>query len=94
MTNCFLIADEAARQAVLFDAPDHTVEPLLQQAAARGWELAGLWLTHGHFDHFADQLIRQWFFARPLVLGATRGKENRFAILCIDDATLRDSGQV
>ena len=57
MTNCFLIADEAARQAVLFDAPDHTVEPLLKQAAARGWDLIGLWLTHGHFDHFADHAI-------------------------------------
>ena len=31
MTNCFLIADETARQAVLFDAPDHTVEPLLKR---------------------------------------------------------------
>ena len=26
----------------------------------------------------ASGLIRHWFFARPLVLGATRGKENRF----------------
>jgi hypothetical protein len=39
-------------------------------------------------------LIGHWFFARPLVLGATRGKENRFAMLCIDGAMLRDSGQV
>jgi len=54
MTNCFLIADEVAGEAVLFDAPDHTVEPLLDEATARGWKLVGLWLTHGHFDHFAD----------------------------------------
>jgi len=57
MTNCFLIAHDAAKQAVLFDAPDHTVEPLLQQAAAQGWEVTGLWLTHGHFDHFADHAV-------------------------------------
>jgi hydroxyacylglutathione hydrolase len=57
MTNCFLVADETAKQAVLFDAPDHTVEPLLLQAAARGWEVTGLWLTHGHFDHFADHAV-------------------------------------
>jgi len=57
MTNCFLIADEAAKQAVLFDAPDHTAAPLLKEAAARGWELTGLWLTHGHFDHFADHAV-------------------------------------
>jgi glyoxylase-like metal-dependent hydrolase (beta-lactamase superfamily II) len=62
MTNCFLIADEAARVAVLFDAPDHTVDPLLDETAKRGWDLIGLWLTHGHFDHFADHArVRQRF---------------------------------
>ena len=68
MTNCFLIADEAARQAVLFDAPDHTVDPLLQQAAARGWDVAGLWLTHGHFDHFADHAVVRRRFAGAKIL--------------------------
>ncbi len=69
MTNCFLIADEAAGQAVLFDAPDHTVEPLLRQAASRGWDLAGLWLTHGHFDHFADHaVVRQSSPAAKILL--------------------------
>ncbi|HLH54107.1 MAG TPA: MBL fold metallo-hydrolase [Verrucomicrobiae bacterium] len=57
MTNCFLIADESSREAVLFDAPDHTVEPLLDEVTRRGWNLAGLWLTHGHFDHFADHAV-------------------------------------
>ena len=71
MTNCFLIADETAGQAVLFDAPDHTVEPLLKQAAARGWDLTGLWLTHGHFDHFADHaVLRQRFPAAQVLLHA------------------------
>ena len=53
-TNCYLIADEQTRQAVLFDAPDHTVAPLLEEAKRRGYDLIGLWLTHGHFDHLAD----------------------------------------
>jgi glyoxylase-like metal-dependent hydrolase (beta-lactamase superfamily II) len=53
-TNCFLIADEKAGRAALLDAPDHTIAPLLGEIARRGWELCGLWLTHGHFDHFAD----------------------------------------
>jgi glyoxylase-like metal-dependent hydrolase (beta-lactamase superfamily II) len=56
-TNCFLIADESSRQSVLFDAPDNTVGPLLDQATQRGWELIGLWLTHGHFDHLADHAV-------------------------------------
>ena len=71
MTNCFLIADDAAKQAALFDAPDHTAGPLLKQAAARGWNLAGLWLTHGHFDHFADHaVVRQRFPAVRILLHA------------------------
>ena len=62
MTNCFLIADEKAAQAVMFDAPDHTTAPLLDEAVNRGWDIIGLWLTHGHFDHFADHAaIRQRF---------------------------------
>jgi glyoxylase-like metal-dependent hydrolase (beta-lactamase superfamily II) len=53
-TSAFLIADEQTNQAVLFDAPDHTVAPLLGEAKRRGYDLIGLWLTHGHFDHIAD----------------------------------------
>jgi glyoxylase-like metal-dependent hydrolase (beta-lactamase superfamily II) len=68
MTNCFLIADETARQAVLFDAPDHTVEPLLAEVSTRGWELVGLWLTHGHFDHFADHAVVRKRFPKAQVL--------------------------
>jgi glyoxylase-like metal-dependent hydrolase (beta-lactamase superfamily II) len=76
MTNCFLIADEVARVGVLFDAPDHTVDPLLDEAAKRGWDVIGLWLTHGHFDHFADHArIRQRFpNAKVLIHGLDQAK--------------------
>src|SRR4051812_31231710 len=57
MTNCFVIADETTRQAVIFDAPDHTVGPLLDEIEKCDWKLIGLWLTHGHFDHLADHKI-------------------------------------
>ena len=53
-TNCYLVADEVAKQAVVFDAPNDTVAPLLDEAQKRGWDVIGLWLTHGHFDHLAD----------------------------------------
>jgi hydroxyacylglutathione hydrolase len=56
-TNCFLIADEAAKKAVLFDAPDHTTAEILEEAQRRGWDVIGLWLTHGHFDHTADHAV-------------------------------------
>lgn len=68
MTNCFLVADDSQKQAVLFDAPDHTVEPLLREAALRGWDLVGLWLTHGHFDHFADHAEVKRHFPQARVL--------------------------
>ena len=57
MTNSFLIADEPTRKAVIFDAPDHTTEALLREAARRQFDIIGLWLTHGHFDHFADHAV-------------------------------------
>lgn len=68
-TNCFLIADEQAKQAVLFDAPDHTAAPLLDEADLRGWQIIGLWLTHGHFDHVADhvEVSRRFPAARVLI---------------------------
>jgi hydroxyacylglutathione hydrolase len=61
-TNCFLVIDDETSKAVLFDAPDHTVGPLLDQVDRDRLDLIGLWLTHGHFDHLADhQVVRDRF---------------------------------
>lgn len=67
-TNCYLVADEATKKAVLFDAPDHTVGPLLSQAKTNGWDIVGLWLTHGHFDHIADHAAVTEAFPQARVL--------------------------
>jgi hydroxyacylglutathione hydrolase len=56
-TNSFLVADEIEKKAVIFDAPDHTTSELLDAAQKEGWEVIGLWLTHGHFDHVADHEV-------------------------------------
>lgn len=56
-TNCFLVIDDATKQCVLFDAPDHTVEPVLDFVEKENLKLIGLWLTHGHFDHLADHKV-------------------------------------
>ena len=56
-TNAFLIADEAAKQAVIFDAPNDTAGGLVHKARNAGWDIIGLWLTHGHFDHMADHRV-------------------------------------
>jgi hydroxyacylglutathione hydrolase len=67
-TNCYLIADEIAKQAVLFDAPDHTAGELMEEAHRRGWDVIGLWLTHGHFDHVADHAVVTKKFPKARVL--------------------------
>jgi glyoxylase-like metal-dependent hydrolase (beta-lactamase superfamily II) len=68
-TNAYLIADESAGEAVLFDAPDHTIAPLLDEADKEKWRIVGLWLTHGHFDHIADhaELTRRFPEAQVMI---------------------------
>ena len=68
VTNAFLVADEDSRQAVIFDAPNDTVGPLLDEAASRGFDVIGLWLTHGHFDHVADHAVVTQRFPAAKVL--------------------------
>ncbi len=68
VTNCFVLADEASKQAVLFDAPDGTAAPLLDEVQRRGFDLIGLWLTHGHFDHVADHAVVTARFPKAKVL--------------------------
>lgn len=67
-TNSYLVGDDATKQAVLFDAPNDTVAPLLEEARRRGWDVIGLWLTHGHFDHIADHPEVMRFFPNARVL--------------------------
>ncbi|MGA2442475.1 MAG: MBL fold metallo-hydrolase [Tepidisphaeraceae bacterium] len=67
-TNCYLIADETSGKAVLFDAPNDTTAALLEQAVQRGWDVTGLWPTHGHFDHVADHAVVTAKFPRARVL--------------------------
>ncbi len=60
-TNAYLLTAPARGEAVLIDAPEGVwsrVEPLLQEEGCR---LAGLWLTHGHWDHTqgAAEVVRQ-----------------------------------
>ena len=68
-TNAYLIGDAEAKQAVIFDAPDHTVGPLLDLAVEHGLDVIGLWLTHGHFDHIADhaEVTRRFPSAKVLI---------------------------
>jgi hydroxyacylglutathione hydrolase len=51
MTNAYLIAGSNHNNAVVID-PAWNGNFILQEAAARGWEINQIWLTHAHFDHF------------------------------------------
>lgn len=67
-TNCYLVVDDDSKSCVLFDAPDHTVEPILDFVYSENLNLVGLWLTHGHFDHLADHALVTERFPQAEVL--------------------------
>ena len=61
VTNCFLVADQESKDYVVVD-PSWDAPLILEQAAARHWNLKAIWLTHAHFDHFGAVagLIRRY----------------------------------
>src|SRR5688572_18888272 len=48
--NCWLVADDESREAVLVD-PGDEAERLLQAVDDSGCTLRAIWLTHAHVDH-------------------------------------------
>lgn len=50
MTNAYLVADPATREAAVID-PAWDGQVILSEAQRRGWRIAHLWYTHAHFDH-------------------------------------------
>jgi hydroxyacylglutathione hydrolase len=49
-TNAYLVGDPESHTAVVVD-PAWDGELIVEEAKQRGWTIAGLWLTHAHFDH-------------------------------------------
>jgi glyoxylase-like metal-dependent hydrolase (beta-lactamase superfamily II) len=50
--NVYLLGDHDSGRAVVID-PSFGGASVLVRAKAQGWNLGGIWLTHGHFDHIA-----------------------------------------
>ena len=50
VTNCYLVADEETKNAVLFDAPAEN-DKILDYIQKNGLYLKKVILTHAHFDH-------------------------------------------
>ncbi len=49
-TNTYLVCDEKTGKAVLID-PDGSAKSILRAVEAKGFSIAAILLTHGHFDH-------------------------------------------
>lgn len=66
-TNCYLMADEATRTAVTID-PGAQPEVVVQALRQHGLTLAGIWLTHAHFDHIGAVPALSQQFNVPVAL--------------------------
>lgn len=49
-TNCYLLADEAAKLCAIID-PGVADPKILEEVRGEGWTVAAVLLTHGHYDH-------------------------------------------
>lgn len=48
--NCYLVADEMTREAVLID-PGDEASVLIRAVEESGYALTAIWITHAHVDH-------------------------------------------
>jgi glyoxylase-like metal-dependent hydrolase (beta-lactamase superfamily II) len=76
-TNVHLVADPRTREAIAIDAAIPGLPWITGQLAARGWRLALIVSTHGHWDHAGENAALQAWSreaAAPETLGSgTRG---------------------
>lgn len=65
-TNCFILGDEATKQAAVID-PGERGAALAQKLEEVGYEPVMILLTHGHFDHIGgvQQLLDAWHRKAP-----------------------------
>ena len=49
-TNCYLLADEEAKQCAVIDPGDYGAG-VAREVSASGYALTAIFLTHGHYDH-------------------------------------------
>ncbi len=66
-TNAYLVADDAASEAILIDAPDGVTDDVMETAKTEGWTIQQIVLTHAHWDHIVDAAALQAATAAPLL---------------------------
>ena len=67
--NCYLLIDQSEKQAVVID-PSFNSEEVLRFLEENELTVKGIWITHGHFDHFigVPTLFDSLSYKPPLVL--------------------------
>jgi len=53
-TNCYVVGSETTREAVIIDAPQHALDPVIGILQKHKLTAKALLLTHSHWDHIAD----------------------------------------
>lgn len=65
--NTYLLADQSSGQVVVVD-PAYDIETVIEEIHRHGWSLAGIWITHAHFDHIAGVATLRSVFPSPVNL--------------------------
>jgi len=68
-TNCYLIADEQTRQAVVID-PSWSADVILAEARSANLTIELILITHGHFDHIGAAAEVHEATGAPIVVHA------------------------
>ena len=104
-TNAYLVADTEKNEALVIDAPHETTAAIVAEAAARGWTIGRIVITHTHWDHVADaRALREAtgapLAAHPLAVDNLANPTSFFGMLPVDvppvetDETLADGAAV
>lgn len=67
-TNCYLVACASSGVAVVIDPAPGSRAWIQRQLEKEKWLLKAIWLTHSHWDHFADASALQQLYELPLVV--------------------------
>lgn len=54
ITNAYVVGDPETKQGIVIDVPPESYDRLLAYIQKKSLKIIGIFLTHSHFDHFAD----------------------------------------
>ena len=66
-TNAYLVGDDETNEALVIDAPQGITGEITAAAAAAGWTISRIVLTHAHWDHIVDAAALKEATGAPLL---------------------------